>query len=467
MPFTRRSLLGVAATTTCGGTAIGLTPALLSSQGDGKADDSTALARALNAAKSGERAVLLEAGKTYRSGDLRIPRGVTLIFASGARLSPAHQGAMLTVDGTIESVGLNRIFDDGWVFKKSEPDILDGFKDVPIEWFGGRASWTERPDSLPAFYYAIAFCKAVRCRAILLANGCYFISDTIRIDGPVGIKGAGMQSTFLFRNGGETNSAIIELAGIKDRAVANLDFSGFSLMTFEKDGVGTGISADWFAHIRLADLQFRSLEIGLQLSDGAYTWRIVGCLFLSNRTHVVLGSNANNLLISQSQFIHGETGIDCVGSSNSLSISDETNFESLSGSPLRWRGQGTTLYRLSISNCRFEKCRGSIGFAGGSARALAFSFDRSFAENVNGTSAHCFDLTNCESVVISRSYFQRYNVGLVNAPKSAVQVIISDNFLVAVPQINSASPTGGFGPNEGYVRCRAYNCGQVKGAEGA
>ncbi|NIJ63624.1 hypothetical protein FHR20_000555 [Sphingomonas leidyi] len=443
---------------------LSLSPATFGALGDGRTIDTDALAEALSAARGASGAVLLDAGKVYKTGDLKIPRGTVLIFSPGARLAPARPGARLTIDGRIESIGFDRIFEDGWTFYKSEPDILDGFPDVPLEWFGGLASWTERRDALPAFRYALAFCKAMRCRAILLGNGSYFVSDTIRIDGTVGIKGAGMESTFLIRRGGAPNAATIQLVGVRDDAVGNLEYSGFSLLPLEREGVGTGIAADWFAHVRLSEVEFRNLATGLDLVDGAYSWQILGCRFLNNRTHVALGPNANNLIVAHCQLMHGETGIDCKGASNSISIGAETNFEALTGQPIRWRGNGTTLFRFSITGCRFEKCVGAIGYGGGNARALAFSFDQGFVENVNGTTSHFFDLTNCESAVVSRSYFQRCNAALVNAPRSASQVVICDNVLRDIPQINSASKSGGFGEEEGFSRCRAYNCGGVKGS---
>ncbi|WP_144034273.1 hypothetical protein [Sphingomonas sp. IBVSS2] len=463
MSISRRTFFGVGAGLV-GASALAISPETFGALGDGKADDTEALARALDAAKVAEGVVLLEAGKVYRAGDLRIPRAAVLIFSPRARLAPARPGARLTIDGRIDSTGLDRIFEGGWTFRKSEPDILDGFPDVPLEWFGGRASWTDRPDSLAAFRYALAFCKAMRCRAILLGNGSYFVSDTVRIDGPVGIKGAGMESTFLIRHGGVANAPTIQLVGVRDDAVSNLEFSGFSLLPLEREGAGTGIAADWFAHVRLADVEFRNLATGLDLVDGAYSWQILGCRFLNNRIHLALGANANNLIVARCQLMHGETGIDCKGASNSISIGGETNFEALTGQPIRWRGNGTTLFRLSVSNCRFEKCVGAVGYGGGNARALAFSFDQSFVENVNGTTSHFLDLTNCEGAVISRSYFQRCNAALVNAPRSASQVVICDNVLRDIPQVNSASKSGGFSPEEGFKRCRAYNCGNVKGA---
>lgn len=438
-----------------------ISPEQYGAAGDGIADDSDAIAAALSAASRETQCIYLAAGRTYCCRGFTIPPRLSLIFEPNAQLKPLRPNEKITVDGQILSVGIGQLFLPGWIFGKT--NIEDGHEAVPLEWFGGRASWHDRPDCLPAFNYAIAFCRATRTRAILLGTGGYFVSGTIKIDSAIGIKGKGLQSTFLMADSFTDTMAAIELSGTQALNITDVTFSNFTLMS-TKPGTGTGIKSTWFAQVNATGLGFRNFETGLNLHDASYSWKIEDSTFLDNVNHLTFGPNSNNVLISHCQLLHGKTGLAIVGSSNSISINNETNFEAIEEHPICWGGAETVVIKLSVQDSRFEKCIGPIGQRFGTGRILMFSFNRNYVENSAGSTDEFFFLPECDNVTISQSYFERSARGLLNAPPSVSRLTVYDNVLIRIPQINSASKLGSLTPAEGYRHCRAYNCSGVKGS---
>lgn len=430
--------------------------------GDGIADDAKALGKAFEEAAASGRPVYLADGKTYASSDLKVPAGVVLMFEPGALLKPVSENTM-TIDGQILSAGLQRIFGDGWRFSKT--DLTIGHPDVPLEWFGGISSFVSKPDCLKAFNYAIDFCKSIRSRTILLDTGTYYVSGTIRIDGLVGIKGKGYNSTTLFGNESmPAGSYVIELVGEERLNFTDVEYADFVIRS-EKALNINGLKSTWFSQIVANQLHFYGCDIGLDLHDTAYSWRVINCNFVHNRTHVNLGNQANNTLFSGCHFIGGERGISITGALNSVTVCEETNFEAISGQPICWSGDGNVINKLSVLDSRFEKCVGFIGRSSGSSVVNSFSFERNYVENVNGTTSHFFFLPDCNTGMIARCYFERASEALLDLPTSSVQVAIQDNVLIKVPKINLASPSAGVAPADGYTRCRAINCSGVKGSQ--
>ncbi len=403
---------------------------------------------------------MLKSGATYRIDDLRIPSGTMLVVEPGASLKPARPGAQLRIDGTISSQGNGQIFRAGWQFAKT--DILDGYEDVPLEWFGGLASWSEKPDSSEAFSYALRFCSAMRSRTILLSNGCYFVTKPIIISAAIGIRGRGIQSTFLFGRA-NTRAPVIELVGTRALGISYIAFSDFAIMASEPT-MRIGIRSNVFTHVTLARVDFRNFSVGLHLAEESYSWKIDDCRFLDNTTHIDLGTNANNTVISACQFLHGKCGIHLTGSSNSVTIGQETNFEGIDGNPVVWSGTDTEIIKLAILDCRFEKCRGFVGSGDAVASVASLSFERNFVADNSGSSDIYLKIARGRNIVIAGNYFERANKALVDIPPAVTQVTIRDNDLVRIPNINAATVTGGLAKSDGFARSRAYNCSGVRGS---
>lgn len=440
-----------------------LTPARFGARGDGVADDTAALRSAFGAAATSGKPIMLEGGLTYRTGDLRIPAGSLLIVEPGASLMPDRQGAELRIDGYIISQGNGQIFRPGWTFAKT--DIQDGFEDVPIEWFGGRSSVSERPDSSAAFRYALRFCAAMRSRTILLGNGNYFVGEPIVITAPVGIRGRGIGSTFLFGSprGG---APVIDLQGSRALGISYIGFTDFALLASERD-TRVGIRSTWFAHVTLARVDFRNFRTALDLADGSYSWKIDDCRFLENTLHVDLGENSNNTWIGACQFLRGKRGIALTGSSNSVTIGHETNFELIDGNPIFWSGAASVIMKLAVVDCRFEACTGFVGSNEASATVVSLSFERNFVADSSNSIASYLKIPKGRNIVIAGCTFESAQVALVDIPPSVEQITIRDNDLVRIPQINAATRSGGIGPADGFVRSRAYNCSGVRGSTDA
>lgn len=436
--------------------AIGITPG---QRGPG-ADDTRALKEAFDQALETGMPVTLEAGRSYTASDVLVPAGVALVVQPGASLRPLRPGSRFRLEGQIIGSGTHRLFASGWTFVKSA--YPGEREDVPIEWFGAKASSGRKIDCSDAFDDAIAFCRATRSRRIILGFGYYYVSRTIRIDAPIGICGGGIQSSFLM---GMMRGAVpvIELSGGRSAHVVDVDFNGFSIMSVEA-GEATGLRAALFAHVGVSNVEFRNCAVGMDLRDTCYSWRVDGCKFLANRTHMLLGPESNNILLFHSQLIGGQAGMVFTGSCNSITVGGESNFEAIKGPPLCWRGQGTVVTRLSVTDSRFEKCSGAIGNAGGNAAARSFTFERNYVENSNGDTLTYFRLAGCDGVTVSRNYFERAEKGLVDAPPDVRQISVSENVLINIPQINLASRGGGLSAGEGYVRSSASGASGVRGS---
>lgn len=419
--------------------------------GNGTANDAVPLAEAFAEGVASNRPVVIS--KVFASGNLTVPSDCRLIFYPGGQLKPVGANT-LTLNGQIESIGLQRIFADGWTFAKT--DIFNGFPNAPIEWFGGRASFSDKPDSLAAFNYAIAFCKAVRCWNILLDSGVYYTSGTITIDAQIGMQGKGWNETFLQgKDSVGSGNYIIEFVGEEADNFAESTYADFVIRS-ETPHVCNGMKSTWFAHVNATRLHFYNCVVGLNLFETSYSWRLRDCFFYGCTTSAILGNQSNNTLISGCQFVSGTTGIQLSGTSNSITINDETNFEALTGKPVEWVGSGT-IYKLSIVDCRFEACVGSIGRASGTVVVFNFNFDRCFVDNNAGTTAQYFLLADINGGCIRNSYFNSASAALTNLAATVVGFAIEDNQLVSIPKINGNTGSGGVTPGDGYTACRAYN----------
>ncbi|MFC5403624.1 glycosyl hydrolase family 28-related protein [Cohnella soli] len=120
--------------------------------GDGRADDTEALRRAIEAAGNSCRSVAIAPGE-YRIGSVVIPEPIELVFHRGAMLV-LEEGANLTCSGTI-TAGATRIFD--FAYKRGSGVLnvrFEGFRSLSHwlpEWFGavGDASIDETDANQP------------------------------------------------------------------------------------------------------------------------------------------------------------------------------------------------------------------------------------------------------------------------------------------------------------------------------
>ncbi len=159
-------------------------------KGDGKTDDSAAIAAAAEAARG--KALYFAAGVYKTGADLTIPENVNLVFAAGAVLS-VSKGATLTVNSKKITAPYSTVFAGEGAIA-----YMPNIEAVKIEWFGGKADYTSK-NSDASTDCRDALQKAVdACKTVVFGYGRYYVNGTVKLPShAVTVIGGGPYNTYL------------------------------------------------------------------------------------------------------------------------------------------------------------------------------------------------------------------------------------------------------------------------------